>query len=57
MKNYVESNHSTLLQKLLEDPINLAPRFPFDHEPNKKRAHVFPFANFRFISLLVSSRK
>ncbi len=55
MKNHVESNHSILLQKLLEDPTNLAPRFPLDREPSNKRAHVFPFAIFGFFFLLVNS--
>jgi len=48
MKKHVEYDHSTLLQKLLKDPTNLAPRFPLDYEPSKKRAHVFPFAIFGF---------
>jgi len=46
MKKHVESDHFTLLQKLLEDPTNLTPRFPLDCEPSKKRAHVSPFAIF-----------
>jgi len=57
MKKHVEYDHFTLLQKLLEDPTNLAPRFPLDCEPSKKRAHVFPFAIFGFFFLLVCSRK
>jgi hypothetical protein len=48
MKKHVEYDHFTLLQKLLEDPTNLAPKFPLDCEPSKKRAHVFPFAIFCF---------
>jgi hypothetical protein len=46
MKKHVESDHFTLLQKLLEDPTNLTPRFPLDCEPSKKRAHVSPFVIF-----------
>jgi hypothetical protein len=54
MKNHVESDHSTLLQKLLENPTNLAPRFPLDHEPSKKKAHVF-FLQFLVFFLPVNS--
>jgi hypothetical protein len=57
MKKHVESDQFTLLQKLLEDPTNLTPRFPLDCESSKKRAHVSPFAIFGFFFLLVSSRK
>jgi hypothetical protein len=56
MKKHVESNHFILLQKLLEDPTNLAPRFSFDRELNKKRTHVSPFAIKKKI-LRISSRK
>ncbi len=57
MKKHVEFDHSTLLEKLLEDPINLAPRSPLNHEFNKKRAHVSLSTTFSFFFRLVSSRK
>jgi hypothetical protein len=41
MKKHVDFDHSTLLEKLLEDA-SIAPRSPFDYEPNKKEVHVFP---------------
>ncbi len=36
-----------LLKRLLEDE-NIAPRFPFNHKPNKKKANVFPSTIFGF---------
>jgi len=50
MKSHVESDHSTLLQKMLEDPTNLAPRSPLDYEPSKKRVHVSSFIISGFFS-------
>jgi hypothetical protein len=47
MKKHVEFEHFTLLQKLLEDPTNLAPRSPLAHEPTKKRVRM-SFAIFSF---------
>jgi hypothetical protein len=46
MKIHVEFDHSTLLQKFLEDPTNLAPRSPLDHEPIKKRACMYLLLQF-----------
>jgi hypothetical protein len=57
MKKYVESYQSTLLEILLENPTNLAPRSSLDCEPSKKKMHVSPFATFSFFLLPVSSRK
>jgi len=57
MKKHVESNHSTLLQKLLVNPTNLAPRSPLDCKPSKKRAHVYPFAISSFFSFVSKFKK
>jgi len=57
MKKHVEFDHFTLLQKLLEDPTNLAPRFPLDHELTKKRVRMYFHLQFLVFFLLVSSRK
>jgi hypothetical protein len=46
MRKHVESDHSTLPEKLLEDPTNLAPRSPLDHEPIKKRVHMYLLLQF-----------
>ncbi len=51
------NDRSTLLQKLLVDPTNLAPRSPLDHEPNKKRAHVPHFTIFSFLSYASNFKK
>jgi hypothetical protein len=40
LKKHVDFGHSILLNKLLEDTTNIAPRFPLNHEPNQKKAHV-----------------
>ncbi len=48
-KKYVNFNHYPLLKKLLKDA-NIA-QDPLDHEPIKKKAHVFPYV-FLFFSLL-----
>jgi hypothetical protein len=37
MKKHVDFDHFALLKKLLEN----VTRFPLDHEPNKKNAHVY----------------
>jgi hypothetical protein len=57
MKKHVESKHYSLLQKLLVDPTNLAPRCPLDREPSKKKVHVSPFAIFNFFSLVNKFKK
>ncbi len=59
MKKHVKFDHSTLLQKLLENPTNLAPRSPLDHEFTKKRAHMYLLLQFLVFCffLLVNSRK
>jgi hypothetical protein len=57
MKKHVEFYHSTLLEKLLEDPTKLAPRSSFDCELSKKKVHVSPFATFGSFLLPISSRK
>jgi hypothetical protein len=48
MKKYVDSNHYALLKKLLKDA-SIA-QDPLDHEPIKKKAHVFPYVLFSFFS-------
>jgi hypothetical protein len=57
MKKHVEFDHYTLLQKLLVDPTNLAPRSPLDCKPSKKRAHVDPSAIFSFFSFASKFKK
>jgi hypothetical protein len=37
MKKHVDFDHFALLKKLLEN----APKFPLDHEPNKKNPHAY----------------
>lgn len=39
------------VKKKFKDAIKFAPRFPLDHEPNKKRAHVCPSTIFGFFSI------
>jgi len=46
----LESNHSALLKRNLEDATNLTPRSPLNCEPSKKRAHVSPCTSFGFLS-------
>ncbi len=48
MKKYVDFNHYALLKKLLKDA-NIA-QDPLDHEPIKKKAHIFPYVLFSFFS-------
>jgi hypothetical protein len=57
MKKYVESYHSTLVEKLLEDPTNLATRSSFNCEPNKKKVQVSPSATFGFFSFANKFKK
>ncbi len=57
MKKHIESYHSTLLEKMLEDPTNLAPRSSLNCEPNKKRVHVSPFATFGSFLLPIRFKK
>ncbi len=57
MKKHVEFDHFTLLQKLLVDPTNLAPRSPLDCKPSKKRAHVDPFVISSFFSFASKFKK
>jgi hypothetical protein len=46
-----EFDHFALPRKLLENGTNFAPRFPFNCELSKKRAHVFPIVIFGFFSI------
>jgi hypothetical protein len=49
MRKHIEFEHSALLKKLLEDATNVALKFPLNHGPSKKRAHVScSFFNFWF---------
>ncbi len=57
MKTHVEFDHSTLLQKLLVNPTNLAPRSPLDCKLSKKRAHVDPYAISNFFSFASKFKK
>jgi hypothetical protein len=57
MKKHVKFDHSTLLQKLLENPTNLAPRSPLDHEFTKKRAHMYLLLQFLVFFFFVSKFK
>jgi hypothetical protein len=57
MKKHVESNHSTLLQKMLENPTNLTTRFPLACEPSKKKAHVSPYVISGFFSSTYKFKK
>ncbi len=57
MKKHVESNHFSLLKKLLKDVANLASRCPLDCEPNKKNAHVSPTIVYSFFSTATSFKK
>jgi hypothetical protein len=50
MKRHVECDHYALLKNLLKDATNLVTKSPLDCEPNKKKAHVSPFAIFSFFS-------
>jgi hypothetical protein len=50
MKKHVECDHFVLLEKLLEDATNLVTKSLLNCEPNKKKAHVSPFAIFSFFS-------
>jgi hypothetical protein len=46
-----------LLKQFLKDATNFAPRFPFDCEPNKKRAHVCPSRISSFFSIANKFKK
>jgi hypothetical protein len=52
MKKHVDFGHSILLNTLLKYTTNIAPRFPLNHEPNKKRAYVYPIAISIFFSTI-----
>jgi hypothetical protein len=45
MKKHIEFDQCVLLKNKLEDPTNLAPRSPLDHEPNK-RGHMYFLLQF-----------
>jgi hypothetical protein len=55
MKKYVDSNHCALLKKLLKDA-NIA-QDPLDHEPIKKKGHVFSYVLFSFFSTTSKFKK
>jgi len=57
MKKHVEFDHSTLLENLLEDSTNLAPRSPLNHELSKKKAHVSPSTTFSFFPFASKFKK
>ncbi len=55
MKKHVDFGHSILLNKLLENATNIAPRFALNHEPNKKRARECDIAISNFFSTISKS--
>ncbi len=57
MKKHVDSNHSILLKKMLEDATNIAPKSPLNCEPIKKRACVCPIAISSFFLLSISLKE
>ncbi len=57
MKKHVDSNHSILLKKMLEDATNIAPKSPLNCEPIKKRACVCPIAISSFFLWSINLKK
>jgi hypothetical protein len=49
MKKHVDFDRFALLKKLLEN----APKFPLDHEPNKKNPHVYFHLQYIYIYIYI----